>query len=275
MEYLHSVIAGVLQGAGEFLPISGSGHRLLINKIVPFPGQPAGLTVLMQLAVLLAVLLVFRNTVWQMITGFAAMVGGIFAGTFKWRKASRYQMLAVYVLVALIPVGLMGLVQQYYDFTAKFAENLLFVGIMMLATAGLLFIGSHSLCHGWTVLDMKTGHAFKLGLFRAVACLPGLSPTATTLTMGINMGFKGADAAEFTFVLSIPALLGSVLWNIKTVGTVAAVGVGPAAVAVAAAFLAAFGGICLTKWLVKKEKLGIFMIYCILTGVAAIVLNFV
>lgn len=275
MEHLQGLIAGILQGAGEFLPISGSGHRLLLDEIAAVPAQTAGLTVLMRLAVLAAVVLVYRKTVWQMITGFVAMVGGILGGTFKWRKASRYQMLAVYVLVALIPVGLMGLAQKYYDFTAKFAGNLLFVGIMMLATAGLLFIGGHSLCHGWTVLDMKPGHAFKLGLFRAVACLPGLSPTATTLTMGINMGFKGADAAEFSFMLSIPALLGGALWNIKKVGTVAAVGVGPAMVAIIAAFGAAVGSICLTKWLVKKEKLGIVMIYCILTGVAAMVLNFI
>ncbi|MBQ8893664.1 MAG: undecaprenyl-diphosphate phosphatase [Clostridia bacterium] len=272
MNYIYGIILGLLRGLGGTLPISESGHELILQKLVQFPAElleNAGLEMLLQLAVLAAVVIAFYQTVWKLLAGFCTMIGGIFTGKFKWRKAGPYQMMAVYLLVGTVPLLIMGYVQQFFTLSG----NLILAGVLMLANAGLIFIGTHSLCHNWTMLDMKTGHALKLGLFQAAAeFLPGLSRTGTTISMARNMGFKKETALEFSFMLTIPALIGGILANLGGIGTLQ---LGVAGVAVAAALAAALLSVLLVKWLIKTDRFGIFMFYSAAAGIAAIILNFI
>lgn len=274
MNYIYGILAGLIRGLGEFLPISDSGHLLILKKLAVLPenGVPEAL---LHFAVLAAALILFHKTVWRMLTGFCSMLAGAFTGTFKWRKASRYQMMAVYVLVATLPLIAVEVVRSYYDFTAKWGGSLVFAGGMLLVTAGLIYIGTHSLCRNWTVQDMKPGHALKLGLFQAVSVLPGLSRSGTALSMARNMGFGPEAALEFSFMLSLPALLVSGVADASSLAAMEASQWGVYAAAALAAMAAAIGAVCLAKWLIKKERYGIFSIYCGLAGIAALVLNFV
>lgn len=278
MNYIYGIILGLIQGLGEFLPVSSSGHLLLMKKLLGLPPELLennALDILLHLGTLVAVIIAFRKTVWRMITGFCGMIAGIFRGTFKWRKANRYQVMAVYVIVATLPLFLVALVQHYFDYSALLGDNLLFVGIMLMVTAGLLFIGDHSVCRNRDIREMQPGQAVKLGLFQAIATLPGLSRSGTTISMAMNMGFDRQAAIEFSFMMSIPAVIGANILHIGDIKAIGAANIGMFLVALATAVVAGLGAISLLKYLVKKERFGWFVIYCLIAGAAAIVLNFV
>lgn len=278
MNYLYGIILGLIQGLGEFLPISSSGHLLIVKKLMNLPQELVennALDILLHLGTLAAVIIAFRKTVWRMITGFLAMITGLCKGTFKWRKASRYQVMAVYVVVTTIPLVGIALIQHFYDYSALLGDNLLFVGVMLLVTAGLLFIGDHSPCRGYDNRDMKPGQAVKLGLFQAIATLPGLSRSGTTISMAMNMGFDREAAIEFSFMMSIPAVIGANILHIGDIREIGGTHTGLFLVALATAVVSGIGAISLLKYLVKKDRFGWFFVYCLIAGLAAIVLNLV
>lgn len=262
MTYLYETIRGLVLGLGEILPLSGFGHLTILEQAGLLP---AGSTAPAELGILLAVILVYHKTVWGMLTGICSMIKGSFNGTFKWRKAGKYQMMAVYLLLASLPLILMAVFRQYI----AVGGGLLFTGIMLLVSAGLIFIGCHSLCRNWTVQDMKPSHAIKWGLFRAASILPGLSPSGVAISMGLNMGFDRQTALEFSFLLTVPAILCDLCSGEGGAFSLAGLA------SLAAAAVAAVAAIFLLKWLVKKDQFGWFTVYCALAGIAAIVLNFV
>ena len=269
MDYIYAAIVGLIHGLCGILPVSEVGHLQILKKFTDLGGAEAAVGPILPLAVLAAVVLVFHKTVWQMLLGLGTMIGGAFNGRFKWRKASKYQLMAVYLLIAAVPMGIVAFIRQFFSLT----ENLLLIGAMLLVTAGIIFIGTHSLCRVWTMLDMKPGHALKLGLFQAAAVfLPGLSRSGVTYSMGMNMGFDRETAMEFSFMLSIPALLTSFLMNL---GGFSAMVPLSALVAAGVALLAGVGACLPLRALIRKDRFGIFLFYTAALGIAALVINFI
>ncbi len=261
--YLKSILFGLVEGLTSALPVSESGHRLLLESLLK-KSAPA----LLPLGVALAIIIVFHKTLWQMILG----LGGMFKKNFRWKKANRYQRMAVYALPAAIPYWILLYLQRTYGILEGIGFNLLGCGILFALTAGLLFIGDHSIDRRWGITDMKGGHLFKLALFQGASILPGFSRTAFTLCMARNMGFDKTDAMEFSFIMAVPALLGGELLTLDP----AAIGpIGPWLAALAAATLAAIGGLLGVKALIKRDQLGWLLFYCLIAAVAAVVLNFV
>ena len=278
MDYIYGVILGLLDGFGEVFPVSRVGHRAMLERLAVIPSALAeneALELLLRMGVLAGVILAFRKTVWRMITGFADMAGGIFTGRFRWQKAGRYQRMALLALLGAVPTLLLAWLRRYYDFAVALQGNLIFTGVMLLVMAGLIYIGTHSICHNWTMTDMNAGHALKLGLFRAAAeWLSGLSPIGISLSMGRNMGFTGETALEYAFALCVPSMLGSCLFDVGALESAGALPWGVTAAAVLAAGLAAWVAALLVKLLMKKNRYGWCAVYCLLAGAAAIVLNF-
>lgn len=274
MTYIHAIILGLVRGLGWTLPISESGHLIMARELFHIPEgvlYHPGADFIMQAAVLLAVAVVYRTTLLRMVQGVGAMLPALFRGTFRWRKANRYQMMAVYLVLSMLPI--LGV--WFLSHAVGLKQGLVLTGIMLLVNAGLLFLGTHSLCKNWTVQDMKPGHAVKLGLFQGAALfLPGLSQTGITLNMGINMGFKKEEALEYSFMLSLPVMAGSLLLRAGKLGTLSSLSLGPAVAGGATALVMAFGGVLLLRHLVKKERFGILMLYSAAVGVAAIIVNF-
>ncbi|MBQ7090928.1 MAG: undecaprenyl-diphosphate phosphatase [Clostridia bacterium] len=278
MNYIYGCILGLIQGLGEFLPISSSGHLEIVRSLMHLPKEAqalfdnGALDVLLHLGTLLAVFIAFRKTVWGMITGFIGMIVGLFKGTFKWRKATKYQLMAVYVILATVPLLAVPLIGDYTD---ALSDNLLMIGSMLIVTAALLFLGTHSIERKWTVEDMKPVHAIKLGLFQLAATLPGLSRSGTTISMASNMGFDRSAAVEFSFMMSIPAVVGANILKLDEISEIAKLDLGPVLAAVATAAVAGVAAIALLRWLVKKDRFGVFVYYCLGMGVFAIIWHFV
>ncbi len=229
---------------------------------------------LLPLAVALAMVLVFHKTVFLAIGSLLDLFKKAKAGSFRWRKASRYQKMAAFAPVAAAPYWLICLLQARFGIFDGLGSSLLLVGILLLLNAGLLFIGDFSEEKNWDGTDLAVGHAIKLGLFQAASFLPGFSRTAMTLCMARNMGFEKNTALEFSMLTGILALLGGELISIQ--GSVASVSDwGLWAVAFGAAFLAAVAGLLLLKALVKREMTYLLLIYSVAAGIGAIVLNII
>lgn len=180
----------------------------------------------------------------------------------------------IYVLIATVPLIVVIFVKDAIE-TAMM--GLLPVGIMLLVTAGLLFIADHSIEGKKTVDDMKPVHAFKIGLFQMAATVPGLSRSGSTISAAINMGFDRETAVEFSFILGIPAVIGANILNVKDM---IQAGIDSSRIpiyllGVVTAAVAGVLAIKLVKYISKKDRFGWFVIYCLLAGVTAIVLSFI
>lgn len=265
MKSLIIALGALLEGLASALPISESAHRLLFEKIAQ-KSLPAGL----ELAVAAAMLLLFYKTAWECIKGIGKMIADNKKNKFRWRKASRYQKMAIYAPLAAVPYWFLIFLQKNYGFLEGVGESLLLVGCLLLANAGLLFIADHSIEKNWDLTDLTFGQTLKLGLFQGASILPGFSREGMTFCMARNMGFNPQAALDFSIMTAIPALIGKGLmtadWSMM--GRTFWIGL-------AAAFLGAVTGLSLLKLLVKKENVSILMFYSAALGVAAMVLNFI
>ena len=275
--YLSVIILGLVQGLAEFLPISSSGHLVIFQSFLPGLdqiGKDMTLDVLLHLGTLIAVFVVYRKTIWNMIIEFFRMIGQIFSGKFKFRKANKYQLMCIFVIVATLPLFLVVFVS---DFIESKMRNLLVVGIMLFITAALLFIADRSVKGKKQMKDMTVLHALKLGLFQMVATIPGLSRSGSTISAAINMGFDRQTAVEFSFIMAIPAVIGANILSLKDVfeqGFNTAL-IGPYIVGIVIAAVTGIAAINLVKYISRKDKFGWFSIYCIIAGIVSIVLYFV
>lgn len=275
--YLSVIILGLVQGLAEFLPISSSGHLVIFQSFLPGLdqiGKDMTLDVLLHLGTLIAVFVVYRKTIWNMIIEFFRMIGQIFSGKFKFRKANKYQLMCIFVIVATLPLFLVVFVS---DFIESKMRNLLVVGIMLFITAALLFIADRSVKGKKQMKDMTVLHALKLGLFQMVATIPGLSRSGSTISAAINMGFDRQTAVEFSFIMAIPAVIGANILSLKDVfeqGFNTAL-IGPYIVGIVIAAITGIAAIKLVKYISRKDKFGWFSIYCIIAGIVSIVLYFV
>lgn len=277
MIYFSIIILGLIQGLAEFLPVSSSGHLVIFKTFLPSLSELEGdmtLDILLHLGTLIAVFIVYRKTIYGMITEFFKMAGGIFKGTFKLRQANKYQLMDLYVILATLPLVIVVFVNDYIE--AKMT-SLLPVGIMLLITAALLFIADHSVAGKKEITDMKPAHAIKIGLFQMAATVPGLSRSGSTISAAVNMGFTRETAVEFSFILGIPAVIGANILNVKDIietGIDTSM-ILPYLFGIVTAALAGIAAIKLVKYITKKDKFGWFVIYCALAGITAIVLSFI
>lgn len=275
MNWLDALLLGIIQGLSEYLPISSSGHLEIFRQLL---GSNLGNTTSLEFDVMLHVATVLSTIIilWK---EFAPLCFSFFGfkrdanTTYVWK-----------LLVSCIPVAIVGIC--FKDFVESFfTGNLTLVGICLCVTAALLSfayffrtrpaIEQHKPGHPITWLD-----AIVMGLAQAVAVLPGLSRSGTTIAAGISMGARREDVARFSFFMVIIPILGEALLNTvkllhgapDTDSSLEVIGWGPMIIGFIAALLV---GCAACKWMleiVKKGKLVWFAVYCLVVGILCIVL---
>lgn len=276
MTYLQAILLGLVQGVAEFLPISSSGHLAILHNLMPSADaaiQNVTFDVLLHFGTLVAVFIVFHKTIWNMVREFFAMGTQIFCGTFRFKKANKYQIMDLYVIVTtilLVPFAFIN------DWVSSMGENLFFVGLMLLFTAFMLFVADHSVVGVKQMKDMKLSESIKMGLFQGIATIPGISRSGITIAAGINMGFDRNTMVEFSFMMSIPAVLGAVVMDLgDMIRGFSGADIGPYIVGMLVAVLAGVASIKLINLVAKRNKFGWFMWYCLALGVFVIILDIV
>ena len=272
MGWLEALILGIVQGLTEFLPVSSSGHLTLLSNLFGLSGE-SNLTMIVALhvaTVLSTLTILWKEIVWIFKDLFAKQSWRSYYGL---NNGTKY---AINILISMIPVAIVG-----FFFKDKveeiFGSGLLIVGIMLLVTALLLafayFAKPRQREHisGW--------HAFIIGIGQAIAVMPGLSRSGTTIATGLLLGNKKENLAQFSFLMVIPPVLGEALLDVMDIsqqGFTAAMD-GISAGSLIIGFIAAFITGCLAcKWMiniVKRGKLIWFAVYCVIIGILAICLG--
>lgn len=240
MTYLEGVVLGLVQGLTEFLPVSSSGHLVVAEAAVGLTTPGVVVEVTLHVATLLAVVLVYRERLWS-------LVQGALRGT---PAAWRYIGL---LLVASVPAGIVGVAFRHAIEHAF--DSLLVVGVDFLLTGAILW-STRPIAARAQGVEPTTAGSFMIGLAQAVAILPGISRSGSTVAAGIWLGVMPVRAAEFSFLMSLPAIAGAAVLQLPDLSREGvAIGMGPLAVSFVAALVA---GVFAIRWLVALLARGAF-----------------
>jgi undecaprenyl-diphosphatase len=263
MDWLEALILGLIQGLTEYLPVSSSGHLAIGAKLFGLSGEEnLAFTVAVHVATVLSTLVIlWKEIVW--------LFKGFFK--FKWNDEMKY---VVNILISMIPVAIVGFL--FKDTVEEiFGSGLLVVGICLLVTAALLAFAYFAKPRQKEKISMLD--AFVIGIAQAVAVLPGLSRSGSTIATGLLLGNKKEKLAQFSFLMVIPPILGEALLDVLKMlkgsadATTSSIDILPLAVG----FITAFVVGCLAcKWMiniVKKGKLIWFAVYCAIVGLVSII----
>lgn len=264
MDWLQALVLGLLQGLTEYLPVSSSGHLTIGSYLFGLNGEDnLAFTVVVHVATVLSTLVVL----WK-------EIDWILKGLFKFRMNDETKYF-INILISMIPVGIVGVF--FKDQVEEvFGSGLLIVGCMLLVTAALLVFSYYARPRQRE--NISPLHAFIIGFAQAVAVLPGLSRSGSTIATGLLLGNKKEKLAQFSFLMVIPPILGEALLDVvKGLKGEEAFG-GIDALPLIVGFVAAFVSGCIAcKWMiniVKKGKLVWFGVYCAIAGAATIVFSF-
>ena len=266
MDILQGIIIGIVQGLTEFLPVSSSAHLVFIQNILGVQSSLAFDTFL-HFGSLLAVLWFFRADIIKMILSWISSLSDIIHGRFREGfYDDPYKRLAWYVIIATIPVGLAGVF--FEDSVDALFSGALYVPAFFLFVTGTILYLSQRMTSGSINFRNITGkHALFMGLGQACAILPGLSRSGTTIAAGLVAGLDKEFAAKFSFILSIPAILGAFILQVKDIGSAMDANFLPVFLGFVAAFISGYIAI---KWmldLIQERTLDIFAYYCWIVGI--------
>ena len=250
------IVIAVVQGITEFLPISSSGHLILVPNLMHWPDQGQFVDVMVHLGTLLAVLIYFWRDVWHITLGGLELFKG---------KVTHEGRLAIYIVLGTIPAVAFGLFLKKMGFAALdrnvavVAWNTILYGLLMLIAD---MVGPQKR----TIGDMTLKSALIIGFAQALALIPGTSRSGVTMTAARFLGFTRSDAARFSFLLGIPAIAGA---GVLTVGEALASGDTITMDAVYCAgltFLAGLAAIAFLMALLKRVSFLPFVLYRMVLG---------
>ena len=275
-EILQAIFLGIVQGATEFIPVSSSGHLVIIPWLLGWERDPeVGLffDTILHWGTLVAIFVVFWREFWTM---FVAALKSIGTRSLTDPQAR----VAWFIVIGSIPAAFLGLF--FTDALSKLYMEPSMAGFAMLVTAGLL-AGSELLvkrAQQFRDLDqINLKDSIFIGLAQGFALIPGISRSGSTIAAGLSRGIRRDEAARFSFYLGTPAFLGAGLLQTVDVMSIPGVDIGAMAPALIAGFLAAaIMGIIAIRFLLaylRKHSLNVFAVYCAVVGLLTIVVSFV
>lgn len=260
MNILEAIFLGIVQGATEFLPISSSGHLVLVPAIFGLAQPDLNLIAIAHEGTLLAVLIYFRHEIWEILND---VIKGLWLRKPLFSDNARLGWL---IAVGSIPAAVVGILFESF-FESVFGSPTS-AAFFLLVTALLLVIAERILTGDKLLNQMSWKDSIIIGFFQMLALVPGISRSGSTITAGIARGFDRSTAARYSFLLGIPAILGAGLLSL--VDLLQSGGLSTEWPVLLAAFLSAalVGYACiyfLLAWL-RSHRLYIFAIYCALLG---------
>ena len=263
-----SFILGIIQGLTEFLPISSSGHLVLIENYIGFKSPGILFEVLLHFATLVAIVIVFAKRIGKIIK--SIFTSRIRIKGKNWIVKDENLALFFYLLWASIPAAIVGIFLK--SGIEKLFSKPLVVSIMLLVTGCLLFSTR------FIKIKKKRKHngfsATLIGIAQAFAIIPGISRSGTTISAGLWTGISREASAEFSFILVIPAILGAMVLEIKELTLSIEHGIiNIYLVGALAAFITGLCSLLILLRIVKKGRLHFFSYYCWLVGISTLVLK--
>jgi len=228
MTILQSIFLGIVQGLTEFLPVSSSGHLVFFQSLFGIEEPPVFFDVMLHLGTLLAVVIYFWTDIWKIAQG----IGTI---SKREKKGKPEVKLFLWIVLATIPTGLMGILLK--DWFESLFSKPQWVGGMLLITGSVLWLTRWVNKEGRPLEQMRWFDSIIIGIAQGIAIIPGISRAGSTISTGLFLGLDRELSGKFSFLLSIPAILGATLLEFRKtnvgqelwatlIGTAIAFGVG-------------------------------------------------
>jgi undecaprenyl-diphosphatase len=267
MDLLQALVLGVVQGLTEFLPISSSAHQRIVPAMLGWEDPGAAFTAVTQLGTELAVLIYFRHDLWRIAT--------------KWLRALRDRSLqddpdvrvGWYLVVATLPIGVLGF--TFRDQIETGARNLYLIGTVLIVFAFALLYADRVGRRDRDIDGLSFRDGVLIGLAQSLALVPGVSRSGATMTAGLLLGLKRPAAARFSFLLAIPAVVASGLFQLKDVIDGSAggdEGVAAVALATAVSFVVGYAAIAWLLRYLSTHSVGVFVAYRVVLGATVLAL---
>ena len=274
MSYLSAILLGLVQGVAEFLPISSSGHLAIAQELLHLDTTvPDFFDVLLHLGTLLAVFVAYWKDICEMVAELFRGIGDLVHGTTPERVPPARRLL---LLVILGTLPLLCVLPIHKKISAL-GDNMVFVGAALIFTGIVLLLSDIVGRGNKTERSAGVGSVLLVGFAQAMATLPGVSRSGMTIAAGCCLGYERRFAVRFSFLLSIPAILGA---NLLTLIDACKAGINWAElpVYIVGVLVAAVSGyLCLSllRYIAAKGRFGGFAYYCWAVGLAALILNLV
>ncbi|WP_345555663.1 undecaprenyl-diphosphate phosphatase [Streptomonospora halophila] len=210
MSIIEALFLGLIQGLTEFLPISSSGHLRVVSAFLGWPDPGAAFTAVSQIGTELAVLIYFRKRIWAILSTWSrSLVNSELRSDMNAR-------MGWYVIIGTIPIGVLGLaLEEQID---SLFRDLRLIALTLIVFGVFLGLADRYTRKHRTLVDLTVSRGLVYGLFQTLALIPGVSRSGATVTGGMLLGFKRADAAEYAFLLAMPAVFASGLYKLTDIG---------------------------------------------------------
>lgn len=254
MTYIEAILLGLIQGLTEFLPVSSSGHLVILSSVLGVETQGLTFEVMVHFGTLIAVFVVFKDDIFSLIR-------------------NPFQKLTLLIIVGAIPTAIMGLALE--DTFEKMFGSLHIVGFSLLITGALLWVAESIKKNNKGFKQMRYRDAIIVGIVQGVAITPGISRSGSTIAMSLILGLDRGTAARYSFLLAIPVILGATLLKTKELITEPAITAfyGPYLTGTIVASLSGYAAIRILLKFLQEGKLKYFSVYCWLVGIGLILLT--
>jgi undecaprenyl-diphosphatase len=276
MDIIQAIIIGIVQGLTEFLPVSSSAHLVFVPEILKVQSSLAFDTIL-HVGTLVAVVGYFWKDIIHMLKSFFASLMDIPRRQFrKGLQEDQFKKLAWFIIIGSIPAGLAGIL--FKDFFESLFSDIIAVGFFLIIT-GLLLWGSEMISRRvkdkTSLKKMTVKNSLIIGIAQAFSIAPGISRSGATISTGLFLGLERELAARYSFLLSIPAILGAALVQAKDISSVLDISTAATIAGFLAAVISGYMAIKIVLKLIKERNLLIFAYYCWIIGPIAMILGYI
>ena len=256
---------GIVQGLTEFLPISSTAHLRIVPALAGWEDPGAAFAAVTQLGTMAAVLVYFRHDLWRIARAFLA---GLRDPEVRRTLDAR---LGLYIILGTLPIAIAGLV--FHNQIETGARSLTLIGCTLIALGLLLLAAERAGTHERDLEDFSARDGWVIGLAQAAALVPGVSRSGATLTAGLFLGLERQAAARYSFLLSVPAVVLSGLFELRKIGEGEHAAVAPTAIATLCAFVIGYASIAFLLRFLVSHSTAVFVAYRV--GLGALVLALV
>jgi undecaprenyl-diphosphatase len=261
---IEAIILGLVQGLTEFLPISSSGHLRIVPALLGWDDPGAGFTAVIQLGTMAAVLLYFRTDLWRIASSWVHELRVPIG------QASTEAKLGWFIVLGTIPISIFGF--AFRDQIESSARNLYLIGSALILFSFVMLLAERVGSRRRALAEMNGRDGLFVGMAQALALIPGVSRSGATISAGLLRGFDRVAAARYSFLLSVPAVVLSGLFELRKIGEDGNASVAATAIATLVAFAAGYASIAWLLRYLTTHTLSVFVAYRVALGVLVLAL---
>jgi len=275
MNSTEAILLGIIQGLTEFLPVSSSGHLVLFQQLFGLKEAELFFDVCVHLGTLLAVIVVFHREIQNIIAALWGLISlaGQKETILQQVESDPNLKMALLIVIGSIPTAVLGL--MFHGIADQLFSSSFFTGLMLMVTGLLLWLTRRAKTgdRGTHIEGFSRTKAFIIGIVQGLAIIPGISRSGSTISIGLLLGIDRETAARYSFLLSIPAIVGAGALSLKDGLSQTDLTIRLSLLGAAAAALVGYGALRVLLSVVKKGRLYMFAPYCWLVGILAILFS--